>query len=286
VNYLVGKPEEALRCHKTSLSIRTEIQDERGMALTLSWIGLVEAQMGELGMAQKSFEQSLSISQAKRDPARIIFSLLDLGSLAHEVGHPELARNLMEQARGLSRHMGEPLHECHLALQIGAAWLSQERFAEAEIELLKAKEIARKFSARRLLAEADLGLAECELRVGNRIHARHHARQAVDVAEKMGAVPLVGAALRILAQSLAGGEEGMDRVEARECFERSIALLAGCHAAMELSRTFAAYAAFEDALGRGAPAEHLRDRSIGIRRRAGIEGKKMASTGTPIDAQV
>ncbi len=94
-----------------------------------------------------------------------------------------------------------------------------------------------------------------------------------------------GAALRILGQALMGGEEGMDRVEARECFERSVALLGRCHAALELSRTFAAYAEFEEMLGRGEPAEQLRDRAIGIRRRAGILDVKKAPTAEAIGAQ-
>jgi tetratricopeptide (TPR) repeat protein len=54
VYYLVGKPDEALRCHKAALSIRVELKDERGKALTLAWIGLVEAQMGHLGSPSRA----------------------------------------------------------------------------------------------------------------------------------------------------------------------------------------------------------------------------------------
>jgi tetratricopeptide (TPR) repeat protein len=270
VNFLTGKLEEALRCHKTALSIRAEIKDERGMALTHSWIGLAEAQMGELDVAQENLERSLIISQSAQDSHRIVFSLLDLGSLAQEAGHPELAQSLLEKARNLSLQMGEPLHECHLALQIGAALLAQRHCEEARNEYEKAKNIAQKFGAQRLLAESDLGLAEVELRLGSNIEAERYARAALTAAETMGAVYLAGSASRILAESLTEDRD-VGRVEARELFDQSMKLLGSCHAAIELSRTFLAYADLEESLGHQEVAESLRDRAYSIRRRARIE---------------
>ena len=160
VNYLIGRPDEAIRCHRAALSIREELNDQRGKTLTLSWMGLVEAQIGELGRAQQSFQQALLISKSTRDPHGIVFSLLDLGSLAREAGHPGLAHNLLEQARAVAREMGERLNECHLGLQIGECHLALGQVAQAESELKAARDIARKFGARRLCAEADRGLAE------------------------------------------------------------------------------------------------------------------------------
>ncbi|HJX54353.1 MAG TPA: tetratricopeptide repeat protein, partial [Polyangia bacterium] len=199
VNYLIGRPDEAIRCHKAALSIREELNDQRGKTLTLSWMGLVQAQIGELGRAQQSFQEALLISKTTRDPHGIVFSLLDLGSLAREAGHPGLAHNLLEQARGVAREMGECLNECHLALQIGECHLALGQVDEAEAELRAARDIARKFGARRLCAEADRGLAEICLFREDHVGAREHASRAAAEGEKLGAGPLVGAALRVLA---------------------------------------------------------------------------------------
>jgi len=106
-----------------------------GKALTLSWMGLVEAHIGELGRAQQSFQEALLISKTTRDPMGVVFSLLNLGSLAREAGHPGLAQNLLEQARAVAREMGECLNECHVALQIGECHLALGQVAEAEAEL-------------------------------------------------------------------------------------------------------------------------------------------------------
>jgi len=158
VNYLIGRPDEAIRCHKAALAIREELHDQRGKALTLSWMGLVEAQIGELGRAQQSFQAALLISKTTRDPHGIVFSLLDLGSLAREAGHPGLAHNLLEQARAVAREMGECLNECHVALQIGECHLALGQVDEAEAELKAARDVARKFGARRLAPRPTAGL--------------------------------------------------------------------------------------------------------------------------------
>ncbi len=272
VYYLVGKPDEALRCHKAALAIRVELEDERGKALTLAWIGLVEAQMGHLGLAQQSFERALAISQATRDPHGIVFTLLDLGALTREAGHPKLAQKLLAQARGISGTMGDRLTECHLALQIGDCLLAQGELAAAEKEMRAAKEIAQKFGARRLVAESDRGLAEIHLALGDNLAARDHASWAAGEAEKMGAAPLVGTALRVLGTALAAGAPGdCDRGGPREVFDRAIELLGSSGAELELGRAFLAYADFEEKIGRQEAAEKLRDRAFTIRREAGLQ---------------
>jgi tetratricopeptide (TPR) repeat protein len=282
VYYLVGKPDEALRCHRAALAIREELGDERGKALTLAWIGLVEAQMGKLGLAQRSFEQALAISQSTKDPHGIVFTLLDLGALTREAGHPQLAHKLLCQARAVSRSLGDRLTECHLALQIGDCLLAQGQHGAAEQEMRAAKSIAQKFGARRLLAEADRGLGEIQLATGDFLAARDHAAWAAGEAEKMGAAPLVGAALRVLGTALAAGAPGdSDRGGPREVFDRAIELLGSSGAELELGRTFAAYADFEERIGRQDAAEKLRDRAFGIRRSAGLKSPEREVVTAP-----
>jgi tetratricopeptide (TPR) repeat protein len=272
VYYLVGKPEDALRCHKAALAIRVELKDERGMALTLAWIGLVEAMMGRLGRAQQTFERALAISQATRDPHGIVFTLLDLGALTREAGHPGLAQQLLGQARGLSSDMGDRLTECHLALQVGDCLLAQGEFAAAEKELRSAREIAQKLGARRLVAESDRALAEVCLARRDFLGARDHANDAVGEAEKMGAAPLVGTALRVLGAALAAGAPGdSDRGGPREVFDRAVELLTSSGAELELGRACLAYADFEQKTGRTEAAAELRERAQEIRRRAGLQ---------------
>jgi tetratricopeptide (TPR) repeat protein len=232
-------------------------------------MGLVEAHIGELGRAQRSFQEALLISKTTRDPHGIVFSLIDLGSLAREAGHPGLAHNLLEQARGVAREMGECLHECHVALQIGECHLALGQVAQAETELKAARDIARKFGARRLCAEADRGLAELSLVREDHVGARQHARRAADEGEKLGAGPLLGAALRVLATALSRGAPGeSERGGPREVFDRAVEVLGQSRAELELGRTLSAYAEYEERAGRVATADDLRERARSIRKRA------------------
>jgi tetratricopeptide (TPR) repeat protein len=272
-NYLMGRPDEALRCHKAALAIREELKDERGKALTLSWMGLVEAHIGELGRAQQSFQAALKISKSTHDPHGVVYALLDLGSLAREAGHPALAHNLLGQARAMAREMGEVLNECHLALQIGECCLALGQVDEAEAELKSARDIARKFGARRLCAEADRALAEICLVRDDNAGARELAAGAAEEGEKLGARPLLGAALRVLATALSRvASSECERGGAREVFNRAIEVLGQAGAELEMGRALSAFAEYEDRTGRAACADELRSRAREIRKRA-ILGK-------------
>jgi tetratricopeptide (TPR) repeat protein len=269
VNYLMGRPDEALRCHQAALSIREELKDERGKALTLSWMGLVEAHKGDLGKAQRSFQSALNISKSTRDPHGIVYALLDLGALAREAGHPALAHNLLGQARTVAREMGECLNECHLALEIGECCLALGQVDEAESELKAARDIARKFGARRLCAEADRALAEICLVKDDNSGARELAAGAAEEGEKLGARPLVGAALRVLATALSRiPNQDAERGGPREIFNRALDVLGQAGAELEMGRTLAAFAEYEDRSGRAACADELRGRARAIRKRA------------------
>jgi hypothetical protein len=171
----------------------------------------------------------------------------------------------------VSKTLGDRLTECHIALQIGDVLLAQGELVAAEREMRAAKLIAHKFSARRLVAESDRGLAEINLARGDLLAARDHAAAAASEAEKMGAAPLVGTSLRVLATALAAGAPGdSDRGGPREVFDRAVELLSSSGAELELGRALTAYADFEERIGRRDAAETLRDRAATIRRTAGL----------------
>jgi tetratricopeptide (TPR) repeat protein len=210
-----------------------------------------------------------------------VFTLLDLGALTREAGHPNLAQKLLSQARGTANTMGDRLTECHLALQIGDCLLAQGEFAAAEKEMRAAKDIAQKFGARRLVAESDRGLAEINLALGDNLAARDHASWAVAEAEKMGAAPLVGTALRVLGTALAAGAPGdCDRGGPREVFDRAIELLGSSGAELELGRDFLLLRRFR---GKDRPQggrRKLRDRAFAIRRDAGLQAPEREIVAT------
>jgi tetratricopeptide (TPR) repeat protein len=277
VHFLTGDQERSTACHRAALKLREALHDERGKALTLSWLGLVEAQAGQLARAQGSFRKALRISQASRDSHGIVFSLIDLAGVERESGQPDRAQALLEEARRLVRDRGERLYECHLALQIGGCLLARGQVGAALAELTSAKAVARQFGARRLVAVADQGIAEAHLATGENLLARDHARSALEAAEAIGAAPLAGASLRVLATAVArGAAPEADRGGARELFDRAVELLGEAGAELELGRTLNAYAEFEEHTGRKVVAGELRSQARGIKERA-LDGVRNAA---------
>ncbi len=265
VEFLRGNSEGSMSFHRSALVLREELNDERGRALTLSWMGLVQSQAGDLAGAEQHFRRALEIRKRLRDGQGVVFSLLDLGSLERESGRPERAQKILEEARTLARELGERLYECHLNVQIGDCLLLRRRLAEAQQEFSAARQLALKFGARRLVADSDRGLAETLLACGDPTGARDHAQRALTLAESIGAPSLAGAALRVLASAVAAGAPGdSDRGGAREMFDRAIELLGSTGAELELGRTLAAYADFEEHTGRDTVALDLRTQARGI----------------------
>ncbi len=259
IHFLNGAPEQSLECHRAALAVRERLGDQRGRSLALARMGEVEHETGDLAAAGAHLREALALRRGSGDRQGVVASLLDVGSLERDLGHLDDALLLLEEGRALARDIGERLYECSLAMAIGDCHLDAGQPREALKEFLVAKEIARSFGAKLLLSEAARGVAEAELALGNAIRASDEARAAFDLAQRIGAPPLAGAALRVAAAAVRLGAPGeSDLGGAREMFDRAVEVLSNAGAELELGRTLAAYADFEEAGGRRHAADELR----------------------------
>ena len=264
LRFLAGAPEESLEHHRAALAARDQLGDERGRALTLARLGQVEHETGALAPAGAHFNESLELRRKFGDRQGEIGSLLDLGSLERDLGRVERALELLERGRALAREIGDRLLECNLVIAIGGCRLTEGKAAEALAELGPARDVARRFGAKHLVSEATRGIAEAELFLGRAVEARNEARSAYEIADKIGSPPLAGAALRVAATSVGLGAPGDPELGgAREMFDRAVQILGDAGAELELGRTLAAYADFEERTGRVEQAAELR-RQTGI----------------------
>lgn len=269
VHMLTGNVETAMQCHRQALNLRESMSDTRGKALTLSWLGLCEAQRGDLQAATNCFAASLELAKAEGDERAVAFALMDQATVERELDRPDRARALLEQARDIVRRLSDTLTESHLGIQIGECFLQVKWPKQAEQEFAAAKKLAERFGTKRLVSQAERGLAEAKLAKVDIHAAYNHAECALRLAESIGVPTLVGAALRVLAQAVvAGALPDPDRGGARELFDRAIEVLSDQGSELELGRTLAAYAAFETKLGRRAAANDLQDQADTIRARA------------------
>jgi hypothetical protein len=121
---------------------------------------------------------------------------------------------------------------------------------------------------------------EAELARGELLEARDEARSAFETAEAIGAAPLAGAALRVIATAVGMGAPGdSDLGGAREMFDRAIQILGDAASELELGRTLAAYAAFEERGGRRGAARELRRQVNLIREKTRTGGAERLRPG-------
>ena len=262
IHFLNGSSELSLECHRAALAVRERLGDQRGRALALARMGQVQHESGELGAAATHLGEALALRRQLGDRQGVVASLLDVGSLERDLGHLDEALAFLEEGRALARDLGERLYESSLAMAIGDCHLDAGQPRDALREFLVAKDIARSFGAKLLLSEAARGVAESELALGNAISAGNEARAAFDLAQRIGVPPLVGAALRVAAAAVrVGAPGGSDLGGAREMFDRAVEILSNAGAELELGRTLAAYADFEESSGRDRAADELRRQS-------------------------
>jgi len=280
IHFLMGAPEQSLECHRAALAVRERLGDPRGRALTLSRMGQVQHETGALALAADQFAAALALRRELGDHQGVVASLLDLGALERDLGQLDRALALLAEGRELARAVGERLYECSLGIEIGDCHLAAGQPRKALEELRGAREIAKQFGARVLVSEATRGIAEAELALGDSARARDDARAAFEIAERAGSPPLAGAALRVIASSVGLGAPGeADLGGAREMFDRAVEVLTRAGAEMELARTLAAYADFEERVGRTDVAADLRRHAGEIGARARRPGRGAPGAG-------
>ena len=269
VHMLTGNVTTAMQCHSQALDLRESLGDTRGKALTLSWLGLCEMQRGDLVEAESYFAASLDLAKGEGDERAVAYALMDQAGVQRELQRPDRARTLLEEARAIVHRLSDTLTEAHLGIAIGECFLQVSWPKQAEVEFLAAKKLAEKFGTKRLTSQAERGLAEVKLAMMDIHGAYSHAEAALRLAEAIGVPTLIGAALRVLAQSVvAGALPDPDRGGAREMLDRAIEVLSDRGSEMELGRTLSVYADFEQKLGRRIASDDLKDQAAGIRARA------------------
>ena len=91
--------------HTIALSARIDGEPIRAMALR--YLGIVHLGIGEVGVAQPLFEESLKLYERLGDQPGVAFILLHLGKVAGRQGQYDSSLSLLEQSLALHRQAGD-----------------------------------------------------------------------------------------------------------------------------------------------------------------------------------
>jgi len=114
-----GWVAEAERRLQQSLSIARETQDRDGEAAALFFLGRVTLGQERLGEAEQYFQESLSVTRAKQDQQGEGTILFLLGQILRLQGHYLAAADLFEEALALLRSVDDKSNYADGAVQFG-----------------------------------------------------------------------------------------------------------------------------------------------------------------------
>jgi predicted ATPase/DNA-binding SARP family transcriptional activator len=205
--------------HEESLSIRREIGDRYGIAISLNNLGTVSREQGDYDAARMLYEQGLAIRRELGDKADIADSLNDLGLVAQSQGDYGTAKALYEQSLTMNRELGDKVGIAHSLYNLGNAANTQGDYEAARTLLQESLALYRE-TGHSFLIHALGALGHVERAVGDYAQATTLYQESLRLRQKQGDMVTTTCSLEDFA-GLAG-RQGQ--------FERAVRLLGAAEA--------------------------------------------------------
>ena len=196
-----GRLDEALGLAEESLVVRREFNDQRGISSSLSSLGEINLELGNLTRARQYAEQVYDIGVQTDDIEVIAAARSEMAHADRLLGNPELAAEGYMQAEALQRTMVDPSGVASARIGIARSWIDLDDFNGAESigqELLQG---SRDQERDRLEARALILLGEVDLGRGSWSEAVSHYDEALAIAERIGDDPILFATRTDLARA-------------------------------------------------------------------------------------
>ena len=116
----------------TSLALRRELRDVRGVAASLTNLGNVALDLGDLGRAARLYEESLAHYRQAEDRWGVALALNNLGVALREDGSPQRAVQLHAESLALRRALGDRRGIAEALDNLGRVALAREDWPRAE----------------------------------------------------------------------------------------------------------------------------------------------------------
>ena len=183
----LNRPNEALLRYEESLKIKQKLGNKRGMAASYVQIGEVQKTLGHPDEAETSYKAALKLRREIGDKAGLIVTLMDLSSLLDETfGRSREALPLLEEALRLTRETGNRNLEARALNNLGAVYLAQGRYSDAQTNFERALEIREKAQAPHEVADTRHNLGDTFTRMGQYDKALQQYISALDLRRKSG----------------------------------------------------------------------------------------------------
>ncbi len=182
-----GDYSTARSLNEESLAIQRELGDRRGIAFSLNNLGNVAGNQGDYSTARSLHEESLATRREQGDRQGIALSLNNLGTVAHNQGDYSTARSLFEEALAIRRELGDRKGIAESLNCLGNVAKEQGDYSTARPLHAGSLAIRREIGDRQGIAYSLEGIARVAAAVVGSVAAAHLWGTAERLREEIGA---------------------------------------------------------------------------------------------------
>ena len=183
----LNRPNEALTRYQESLAIKQRLGNKRGMAASYVQIGEVQKTLGNPAEAEKSYRAALKLRREIGDKAGLSLTLIDLASLLDETfGRSKEALPLLQEALTITRDTGNRNLEARALNNLGAVYLAQGQYSDAQTYFERALEIREEAKAPQEAADTLHNLGDTFTKMGRYDQALQRYIRALELRRTAG----------------------------------------------------------------------------------------------------
>jgi predicted ATPase len=181
-----GQLEEGERLTRESLTLFRELGDRPAIALRFFLLNIVLTKAGKFAETRRSLEEMLQIYDNLGDRGGVAQAHQALGYAEIMLGHYQQARTLIETARPVFQEFGWSLWLGFYFGDLGKVALAEQAYAEARQCLQESLAIFQEIGAPGSIAESLDGLTYAERGLGNTPEAQQYLSEALRIAIEVG----------------------------------------------------------------------------------------------------
>jgi predicted ATPase len=165
-----GDYTQAAAFYEESLALRRLLNDEQGIASSLSNLGLIAQHLGDFARARILHEESLSLRRKLGDKWSVSNSLNNLGLAVHRQGDLVLAQQLFEESLMLGRELDDKLGIASSLANLASVARDQSMFVLARMWNKESLQINQELEDKIAIAENLEGFAALAAAEGHAVH--------------------------------------------------------------------------------------------------------------------
>jgi tetratricopeptide (TPR) repeat protein len=177
----LGKLDEALAQYNDSLRIKREVNDQRGIAVSLGEIGQVYDLQGRPDEAEKYYKESLDTHRKIGDKRGVGLMLNSLGASYLDQSKYDDALAVLKEALPIQRDLGDENEQARCLTNIGSVYFGKGQYEDAQTYLGRALELREKLKVPGNIAFTLASLAEVSARLGDDDLAEKQYRRAIEL---------------------------------------------------------------------------------------------------------